>query len=266
MGLSLSKIAGSVIPGVGPYLAGKDAKEAAKEQKKAAQEGARFKHEQTTLQAEFEERTSRERVETELGATLRSAALERQQAQEQAGIAVAALDQKIGADQAMSTLRQNEQARKSRANLSAMRAGGIESGIALSGTAADVVQQSATFARLEQLTSAYESEVGVRGMQFDRAALMLRSRQANEAYDFTVGTARESADLSLRQGRESLELTRKLADEAKTLELKYAAVNYRTERNRIDTQTAVNIAGEILNRGNQAADIYLRATRPTVAG
>ena len=88
---------------------------------------------------------------------------------------------------------------------------------------------------------------------------MLRSRQANEAHDFTVSTAREAADLSLRQGRESLELTRKLADEAKTLELKYAAINYRTERNRIDTQTAVNIAGDIIGSGERGARLYMGA-------
>lgn len=54
MGLSLGKIAGSLIPGVGAALAGADAKKAAKEQKKASQEGARFKFRQTMDEARFE--------------------------------------------------------------------------------------------------------------------------------------------------------------------------------------------------------------------
>lgn len=255
MGLSLGKIAASVIPGAGPLIAGMDAKEAAKEQKKASQEGARFKHKQTMEQARFEERTNRERVRLEQSATTAGALLEQRQAQEAAGVQVAALDQKIGSERDMSTLRQNDMARKARGELSSMRAAAIGSGITFSGTSRDVVDQSATFARLEQLTAAYEAEVGVRGMQFDRAALMLKSRQANEAADFTIGAATDAADLAVRQGSESLALTRKLADEAKTLELKYAQVGYRVDRNRIDTQTAVNIGADIISKGTLAYGI-----------
>lgn len=251
MGISLGKIAASLIPGVGSAMAGDDAKEAAKEQKKAAQEGARFKYDQTLEQAQFDRRTTGQRADQELTATLGQVALQRKEAHEQTSVEVAALDDKLAAERSMSTIRQTDMARKARFSLSSARAAALDTGFELSGTAADVIRQSATLARLDQLNADYESRLGVRGMQFDRAGLMLRSRFADEAADFTGGEAQKAHDLLLAQARDSLKLTSKWAGKGKALELKYAAINYRVERNTIDTQTAINIGADILGSSSK---------------
>jgi len=167
--LAGAAVAGTAASIYGSAQSAKQAKEQAKLTKEGSKEGAAFKLKQTLDQSRFDYRTTRERVNTELGATLGQADLQQRQAHEEITVAAAALDEKIGATQGISTLKQNEMARKARFAVSAARSAAIGSGFEYSGTSIDVVQQTATFARLEQLEADYESRVAVRGMSFDRA-------------------------------------------------------------------------------------------------
>lgn len=332
MGLSLGKIGASLIPGVGPYIAGQDAKEAAKENKRAAQEGARYKLKQTLGQSQFDYRTTIERTDLEQSAATEAASIggaqaisaanlrqqqavqsanltqtvaqegatfERGQAQRNIGQQVAGLDAKVDAERDLSAIRQTDMARKASFEIGSQRARAIGSGVAFTGTARAVVDQSATLAELDRLVANYESELGVRSMLFDRSGLMLKSRFADEVADFTIkqaGRAGEltraqagsegdlaryqasqnaeytirqtnaAAALTREQSADSLALTKKFAFETKNLELKYAQIGYRTERNRIDTQTAINIAGNLISSATAGAVTYQQATGRPVFG
>jgi hypothetical protein len=326
MGLNLGKVGASLIPGVGPYIAGQDAKEAAKENKKAAQEGARYKLRQTLGQARFDYRTTIERTDLEQSAATEAANIgrdqavgvanlrqqqavqganltetvaqegavfERGQAQRSIGQQVAGLDAKIDGERSLSAIRQTDMARKAAFATGTLRARAIGSGVAFTGTARAVVDQSAILAELDRLNANYESEIGVRGMFFDRSGLMLKSRFADEVADFTIrqaGRAGEltrsqagsegdiaryqasqnaeytvrqqaaGAALTREQSADGLAITNKFAYESKNLELKYAQIGYRTERNRIDTQTAINIAGDLISTASAGIVNYTRAT------
>jgi hypothetical protein len=264
MGLNIGKIAASLIPGVGPAIAGADAKEAAKAQKEGAQEGAQFKYKQTLAQAQFDKKTTLARTDLEQQAAVESATIERRQTQEDIALASAKLGAQIDAERATSAIRQTDMARKKTFDIASLRTRAIGSGVAYTGTARDVVTQAATLAELDRLNLDYESRLGVRGMLFDRVGLMLKSGQANEAAEFTIRQTTAAADLTREQVRESFDLTKKYAAESKALELKYAQIGYRTERNQIDTQTAINIAGSVLGSAAAGANIYQQATGQSV--
>jgi hypothetical protein len=143
--------------------------------------------------------------------------------------------------------------RKGKFENSAARAMAMQSGIVFEGSARDWANQAAALTELDRLTFAYEKELGVRGMLFDRAGAMLKSRFADEAREFTTRHANLAADLTLGQAGQSLELTRQWAAEARDFEIRNASTSAKADLRYTQTQGAMGIASSIL--GNTAAGL-----------
>jgi hypothetical protein len=250
MGL-FSSVVKSFVPGLGEYEATKDQEKAIKEQEKANKEGAKLTFRSTVEQAEFDERTTRERTNLERSAAVEQATLEGRQAKSAIDLDVRALAARIESERSLSAVKQTAMARDAKFKASAARAMAGASGVAFEGSAKAWVDQGWALDELDRLNSAYESEVGVRGVLFDRAGMMLRGRFADEVTEFTVRQASLAADMTLRQSSESLALTRKYAEESRDFETRNARSSAKADLAYTRNQGAMNIASSILGNTTQ---------------